>query len=267
MKVLLSLNEKFYVKNCSFFIQQLKQHDKEKQISGFEISMNYNDSLHQKFINELVVCCKKDNYYLQFHGNSSLDLNLQYKYLNYINKISKKLEHRVNLVLHPIESNSLISSLKETNIYFSSILNYIYEEQLNINVSIENLTSRNQRTLSKEVLLPILANNYDLNFTYDLGHEIFEYGNITDLNKLLINRLTNIHIHTFNHNFDHLPISKNSKNKEKWVKALLYLKNINYTGPIVLEYELYKLGDTYEEQLENYIKSTFFIKDYLTKKD
>jgi hypothetical protein len=34
--------------------------------------------------------------------------------------------------------------------------------------------------------------------TYDIGHEIIDNGNITDVNEFLFEKISNIHIHTYN---------------------------------------------------------------------
>ncbi len=264
MKFFLSINDKFFENNVHFFIQKLKLYDKNNYVSGFEICFDFNDTIHHEFIEGLISYCKKDHYIIQFHGNSSYELKKQYAYLNFINEISNKLGYKINIVLHPIVLETEQKSLEATNIYFSNVLNYIYNNNLNINISIENLTSKNKNhVLSPEFLEPILANNLDLYYTYDLGHEFIEYGNIINLNDIVKKRLINVHLHTFNNNFDHLPILNISKNKDKWLKAILYLKNINYKGPLVLEYDFYLMGQNYEERLLNYINSIYFLNDYI----
>lgn len=231
-------------------------------IKGFEVSFDLNNDLEKQYVNELIFICEQNNYILQFHGDSSRDLEYQYKYVDFINDISIKLNKRIDIVLHPISGDNLEDCIAKTNEYFSNILNYIYTNSYKINISIENLnteTTENIR-LSKEYLLPILSNNIDLNFTYDIGHEIFEYGNLTDLNPVLIERLTNIHFHTFNNHEDHKAVIKNDSN---WVKAIQYLKLIKFDSTLVLEYDFYTLGETYEERINNYIESAEYINEYL----
>ncbi|MDD2207841.1 MAG: hypothetical protein PHG03_02110 [Bacilli bacterium] len=263
MKLLLGLNYKFFNKNAHYFISKIEENDLYNNIDGFEILFDFKNKKHLTFVENIIPYCLNDNYLLQFHGISDYDLDTQYEYLDYLHIISLKFGTKINVVMHPLIANDINTSLVHTNLYFSNILNYIFYNDLNISVSIENLTAFNDITLSKEFLLPILANNIELNYTYDLGHELFEYGQITDLDEILITKLTNVHIHNFFHDVSHLALDKNDDNKDQWLKSILYLKKINYKGPVVLEYDFNLLGSNYNEALHNYIKHADYIKDYL----
>jgi hypothetical protein len=84
-----------------------------------------------------------------------------------------------------------------------------------------------------------------------------------DLDKILKEKLINIHLHTFSYGYDHLPLSLSDKNKEKWVKGILFIKKIKYTGTIVLEYGLNEMnGSNDEEKLIDYIKSAQIANNY-----
>ncbi len=100
-------------------------------------------------------------------------------------------------------------------------------------------------------------------FTYDMGHEIIDYGHIIDLTEVEISRINNVHLHTFIYGKDHQLVYPNSNNKQTIIKCILYLKNINYNGPIVYEYDLDAAygNDTYEK-LETFIKSMEYISEY-----
>jgi len=259
MKILLSLNFKFMDNSPLELYNFIKD---SNSIKGFEVSFDLFNELEKQYVNELIFICKQHDYILQFHGDSTLNLEEQYKYLDFINEISNELNKRMDIVLHPISGDNFDECVTKTNEYFSNVLNYIYTNSYKINISIENLnteTTENIR-LSKDYLLPILSNNIDLNFTYDVGHEIFEYGNLTDLNPVLIERLTNIHFHTFNNYEDHKAIIKNESN---WIKAIQYLKLIKFDSTLVLEYDFYTLGETYEERMNNYIECAEYISEYL----
>ena len=259
MKILLSLNFKFMEYTSLELYNLIKN---SNSIKGFEISFDLNKKEEQQYVNELVFICKQHDYILQFHGDSTLTLEEQYKYLDFINDISNELNKRIDIVLHPISGNNFDECVSKTNEYFSNVLNYIYTNSYKINISIENLNTSipEKIRLSKDYLLPILSNNIDLNFTYDVGHEICEYGNLTDLNPVLLERLTNIHIHTFDPYDDHRPIIKSNLN---WVKAIQYLKFINFNNTLVLEYNFYALGDNYDERMINYIECAEYINEYL----
>lgn len=264
MKILLSLNFKLMDYTAYDLIKLIEKEDSKKIISGFEVCVDIENEERKKYVNELAILCKQNNLILQFHGDSSYELEKQKKYMDFLNNISNIVGKRINVVLHPHSEDTIEESIEKSNIYFSEILNYIYENNYNISISIENLNSMiDENRLSKGYLKSILANNMELNFTYDLGHEIVEYGEVTNLDTILLERLTNVHIHTFYNIDDHLPIKENDFNKEKWVKAIQYLNYINYDKTIVLEYDVYTLGESFEERVFNYIKCAEFISEYI----
>ena len=51
--------------------------------------------------------------------------------------------------------------------------------------------------------MPIICNNEKIFFTYDIGHEISNMGNITGVNPILLLMLNNVHIHTLSKNYDY----------------------------------------------------------------
>lgn len=264
MKILLSLNNKFYSELPLNFIKFLEENDKCKTVAGFEVVVDINNEEEKNYIKNLSFICKQNNYHLQFHGNSDYSINNQKKYIDFVNEIGEFLDRKMYIVLHPQTANTIEEEIKLTNLYFSEILNYIYEMQYNIEISVENLNSTTDIIrLSKDYLKPILSNNMDLNFTYDMGHEIMEYGELIDLDTVLIDRISNIHIHTFDSKEEHKPIFENSINKDKWIKAIQYLNYINFDKTVVLEYDFYMMGEDYYERLLNYIKSAEFMYSYI----
>ena len=264
MRIYLSVNNKFIYYSPRDFIRIIKENDKNKCIKGFEIFYNLNSISEMNFYKELIDISIENGYDIQFHGDSSLNIKDVKKYIDCVQDFSKIYSRKFNIVLHPICTNDIDNDIKESNIYFSEVLNYIYFNNYNINISIENLnTTKNMVRCSKEDVLKVVTNNEDLNFTYDIGHEISNYGSITDLDILLINRLCNVHIHTFNIYEDHMQLLDSDEYKEKWIKGLLFLKSINYKGPIVLEFDFNKLGNDYESRLKEYINIASYLEEYL----
>lgn len=261
MKILLSLNNKFFEKSPVELIRMIQELDVNNYVSGFELYIDFYDKSHIEYAKELAYLSKNNNYLLQFHGNSDYPLEDQKQYMLFLNDIAKTLEYKINVVLHPLSLDTIEDNVEKSNLYFSEILNYIYQNQLAINVSIENLNSNETPRLSKDYLTSILANNMDLSFTYDVGHEIVDYGNLTDLNPVLLNRLSNVHFHTFHFFYDHQPVGMDSD--KKWVKAFRYLKTIHFDKTLVLEYDFYDLGNDFSERMINYIKCVEYIYDYI----
>jgi hypothetical protein len=265
MKIYLSINFKFMTKTPYELVNFIKKYDTNQNVKGLEIYFDYENDFERNYTSTLVSYAINYGYEVQFHGNSEQDIKKQYEYLDMINDFSLKYQRKFNIVLHPCGFADIKDSILKSNLYFSQVLNYIYQNNYGLNISIENLNSVGQFVrCSKENLISILSNNEDLYFTYDIGHEIVEYGQITDLKPLFIKRLINVHIHTFNNISDHLGIDVNNDlHKEMWLKGLIYLNNIKYKGPLVLEFDLYKMGDNFEEAMLNYLKIAKMITNYL----
>lgn len=263
MKILISINSKFFSKSPEQLIDLVANLDKGKCVSGFEMCIDSSSEIELNYSKKFAELCKNNNYYLQIHGNSKLSLDKQFAFMDYCQTIAMTLDYSVNIVLHPLYVGTVEDSVVKTNEYFSEVIKYIYENKYDINITIENLNSSKRERLNKEHILSILGNNEKLGFTYDIGHEIMDFGNIVDLDPILIEKLSNVHIHTHTNLIDHMLIFKKDINKAQWVKGVLYLKSIDFDNTIVLEYDFFKiLGDSYKERLKNYVESALLISQY-----
>ena len=141
-------------------------------------------------------------------------------------------------------------------------------KNLHVIITLENLDDKTWAIrLDKSEMKAIIYNNEDLFFTYDIGNEIIEYGKITDVDYLLEQRMINIHLHTFDKYEKHLPIFPDDPNKLRWLKALTYLKLIDYRGAIVLEYDYGAIpGKDFREKVINTVRSAEFV-DYHLEHD
>lgn len=258
MKSIMSVNvDKFKQVQSLDFYNIIKD-----KIDGCEIFFNINNEEEVKYVKDLIFYFNRDNFYFQFHGDSELPMEKQKEYLNLINSFYR--DYKINIVMHVLTRDTIEESINNTTVYIDELEEYIDENNLNITLSLENLNSVTYlKRLSKNYLYPILYNNDNLLFTYDIGHEIEEYGELTDLQEIEIERLNNIHIHTFKNVIDHLPIYEKDEHLTILAKSILYLKKINYDGTIVYEYDLYECnGDTIEEKILGYIDSMLFFKNY-----
>ncbi|MDD8049695.1 MAG: hypothetical protein PHH04_08935 [Thomasclavelia sp.] len=263
MKILLSLNDKFTKRTPRDLINLIQENDVSNSIQGFEIYLNLDNNEEVKYFEEFINLSIKNNYLIQFHSIQTEDIDKQKQYLDFYNEIAKKLEYPLKVVFHSFDIGNIEENINYTSKYMADLLNYIYTNKFNLMLSIENLNARDNNRLNKEQIIRIIANNNDLMFTYDIGHEILSYGNIIDLNEILISKLVNVHLHTFLYDNDHKSLYSKDPNKSKWIKAILYLKSLNYNETIVLEYDLYDMiGESYEEKLFNYIESAETIKSY-----
>ena len=262
MKSIISINvSKFKEINCLDLYKIIND-----KIDGCELHFNFNDKEELEYVENLLFYFNRDNFYYQFHGNSNLTIDKQKEYLLFVNKTNNSNNY-INIVLHSLTFDNIEDALKQTSLYIDELEEFIEENNLKITLSLENLNSiKDVKRLSKEDLFSILYNNDKLNFTYDIGHEIEEYGLLTNLSDIEIKRINNVHIHTFKNNLDHLPIYDNDEHILNITKSLLYLRHINYNGPIVFEYDLYECnGNTLEEKVIGYIDSIKFVENYLKK--
>lgn len=259
MKSFLSINvHKIMMINPIYLFALLKE-----RMDGIEISFDFNNEQEKKYVVDLTDYCKREDYPFNFHGDVNLDIDKQKEYFDFIDSITNK---PTNVVLHSILVEEQTISINKTTVFIDKLLRYIDEKNYNITLSIENLNSMyGVYRLSKDFLDPILYNNKNLKFTYDIGHEIVDYGMITDLSDIKIDRINNVHIHNHINGLDHQIIRREDENFCKIIKGILYLLYIEYDGPIVYEYDLYLgEGDTYLEKVSNVIDTIEDIKQYYT---
>lgn len=230
-------------------------------IKGFEVNIDFSNKEEQNYLKNLALECKKNDLILQVHAHI---VDQIIEELTFYHEISSIYGKTLNMINHPIASENIYLAQEKTNILFSKILNYIYDNKFNLTLSIENLNSRaNTVRLSKKLLLPILSNNEDLYFTYNIGNELRDYGKITDIDKLFMNRINNVHIYTFDYKEIHKPIVKNDEHINSFIKALSFLKQNNYKGNLVLDYNFSLLGSNADERLNNLLENAKFISEYI----
>lgn len=258
MNLLLYLDKNAFGITLTDLISKVK---KSKWVKGFVVSIDFSNKDEQKYLKDLALLCKKNGLILQVHAHI---VDQMLEELAFYHEVSVIYGDTLNIVNHPLASDNIYLAQEKTNILFSKILNHIYDNRFNLTLSIENLSSRaNTVRLSKKLLLPILSNNEDLYFTYNIGNELRDYGKITDVDKLFIERLNSVHIYAFDYKEIHKPIMKNDENMPNFVKALSYLKQSNFKGSLVLDYDFSLMGETKEERLDKYLEHAKFISEYI----
>lgn len=255
MKVLMSISPKFHIVEPIELLNIIDQ----TACDGFEFAVDHENESHRIYLENFIDIMDKEKYSIQFHGKDCMKIEEYYQYLDYIASVTNQFDYSVKIVFHPKEKDTLEESNLETNLLFSKLLEYIEKNNLNIMISVENLRNH----LNKQFLVPILSNIPELKFTYDIGHELGMYGDVTNLPDLLIARMDNVHLHSFSERQDHIKLYQKDPNKLKWIKSLIYLKAINYRNGIVLEYDLYDMyGDTLQDKIKYYAESCDYIKSY-----
>lgn len=252
MKSLISINNKFIDISPKELVELVLEF---KHTNGIEASFDFNNSEEMKYLDDLVYEIKKNNLILQIHANINLELDKQILYMKELEKYSDFLGFPIVVTIHSVYDPDKEISLNKSIVYLGELVKNIDNNKLII--SVENLNdSRGLDRLEKEYITPIILNNEKLFFTYDMGHELADYGNLTNLNKYLIDEIRNIHIHTHNNLKDHQVIYENDKYWNDIMKGLIYLINNNYSGNIVYEYDLYDCkGETKKDKVIDYLKS------------
>lgn len=265
MKLLLALNYKFMEMDLFRLMKLIEEHDIEHVVDGYEIMVDCKKKEHMAYLENLVHLAKEKGFILQVHSSSYDDLEVQKRFLDEVEHLALFLDRKIHIVYHPFGGTTEESALEKTNHLLAELLIYCYQKKYHLILSLENLEHRvGSVRLDKEEIVPVLYNNIDLHYTYDLGHELRDYGNITDVDHLLLERLNNVHLFRNEREITHLPLTDGDIDKEKWVKSLLYLKQSGYQGSVVLEYDFYQMeGETFEEKIISYLKHASFIKEYL----
>ncbi|MBQ7307491.1 MAG: sugar phosphate isomerase/epimerase [Clostridia bacterium] len=266
MKYLLSINFRFFSVEPIQLVSLSKTYG---DCDGFEISFNVFDEIEKNYVSKFIKEIKKENMIVNFHANSSLSLDKQKVYLDYIYSQTFDYQEKVSIVYHSIYDEDTKRSINLSHIFFKNIISYIKEKNYaNLIISIENLNILNQkRRLVKEDFTSLLKND-DLMFTYDIGHELIDECNYNTkflpMNKILKQKIFNIHIHTFKDLQDHCPILEDCIYKNYFKNFYENLKKINYDNFIVLEYGLFAFEpfcDTVFKQCIEYAKCIKILKN------
>lgn len=261
MQSLMSINYKFMEFSPNELITIIKNNS--EFVKGFEIAIDIKKENEINYLKSLAHACKQHNMIFEVHGNSSLSIEEQIPFLKLLENISNDLGYKINVVLHPIYHEDINESIELTTNYTTTLSKLINNDK--IRLSLENLNDiNNQDRLNKDDITPIICNNEHLFFTYDIGHEISDYGSITNIEPSLIPLISNVHIHSISFNYDggydHKPIFKDDEHWNAILKAILFLKNNNYEKNIVFEYNVYEcFGNTLEEQIISYAKSIDYV--------
>ena len=252
MKSLISINNKFVDINPRELVELILA---SKHTNGIEAAFDFNNSDEMKYLDDLVQEIKKYNLILQIHANANLKLDKQILYMKELEKYSDFLGFPIIVTIHSVYDPDKEISLNKSIDYLEELVKNIDNNK--VVISVENLNdAKDLDRLEKEYITPMILNDEKLYFTYDIGHELADYGNVTNLNEYLIGEIRSIHLHTHNHLKDHQPIYENDKYWNDIMKSLVYLINNNYQGNIVYEYDLYDCkGETKREKINDYLKS------------
>ncbi len=238
--------------NISEITNIIDKYNPNKIINGIEISTSNSYEL-----NKIAEYTKIKGMDFQCHLPNLENMKDIKEYLDNINEISKTINKKITIVIHSISNEEINQSIKLTKEYVLEILNYIKNNNYNINISLENLNVfQGVKRINNQEIDNILTDINEISFTYDVGHDLYDNKKISELSKIQTNKLNNIHIHDIKNIQDHHEITINSNYLSELKKSINNLKNINYQNNIVLEYIIdYLEGDNTSEKFEYYIKS------------
>lgn len=192
MKSLISVNSKFMKLSPNELTNIII---KSKYTKGIEIYIDYNNKEEKDYLQHLIYEIKRKDLVLQIHGEITLDLNTQIEYLKQLEKYADYLGYPIIIAFHTIYNEDYDVSINNTIEYINNVFKEIDSNK--VIISLENLNSlRNLNRLNKEMIRPMILNDEKLYFTYDIGHEIIDYGEITNLDNFMIEDIRNVHLHT-----------------------------------------------------------------------
>ena len=249
----MSINFKFMELSPKELIELVLE---SKYCKGVELCIDNDSPIEEKYLDELIHEIQRNNLILQIHGDSRLSIEEQVKYFKQLENYSDILGYPINITLHSIYDEDREKSIKLTTDYFNELLDNTNTDKLVI--CLENLNDDGPMDrLEKETIEPIILNDDRLFMTYDIGHEIADWGNVTDVNGYLLSEIRNIHIHTYSEaGIDHQPIYRDSLHWQEVLKGLLFLINSDYKYNVVYEYDLYEChGDTTRDKIKDYLNS------------
>lgn len=253
MKLLLSIGKMILDKlTAEKIFELINKYDENKYVSGIELmTKDYNYLFC--FANK----CKEKKLIFQCHAPVFENYIEMSEYLTNIDEISRKLECEINIVFHSVEMKNVVDSISSTNKFIEEIIKIKEKNNLKIKISLENLNFlNNTKRINVDDIDIILDINPQINYTYDMGHDIFDNYNVSKMSELQKERLNNVHIHYYIDKEDHYPITKEKTDLEIIEKGFNILREAKYNGNVVLEYGIdFMKGNTYEEKLIDYIKS------------
>ena len=257
MKSLISINHKFMCISSRELVKLIKE---SKYTKGVEIYIDYDKQEEVDYLDSLVPELKQNDLILQVHANVELELEMQIKYFELIAKYSTELGYPINVTFHTIYDEDVDKSLSKTLDYMTELIKNI--DTTKVVLCLENLNdTEGKKRPNKEEIRDIIVDNDFIYLTYDIGHELADYGTISNLDSKLVEEISNVHIHTNDgKGNDHMPIYQNDMLWDEVIKGIEFLKSNGYQRSIVYEYALeFCKGENTEDRIKDYLNSIDFV--------
>lgn len=258
MKSLISVNALFMSLSPKELVRLILQ---SKYTKGVEVCIDASNENELKYLDELAFELQKNHLILQIHGEILLDMDKQIKFFKRIEEYSDLFHEPIIVTMHSFCDEDSKIAIDKTVEYLSLLLKSV--DCSKVVLCLENLNDTNEFIrLGKEEIRTTILNNEDIYFTYDIGHEIADYGQITDLDSYMIEEICNVHLHSDNKGVNHMPIYKNDPHWNDILKAITFLINHHYSHNIVYEYGIdYCHGSTVEEKVKDYLNSIDYVSE------
>lgn len=254
MNSLISINYKFMDITPKRLVELINSYD---LVKGIEINVNLDNSYELKYLEDLVFELNRNNLILQVHANIEDDIDKQLKYIKKLEEYSDYLGYPIILTFHTFYNEDSNISIDKTIDYISNI------NSDKVIICLENLNDiPGYKRIGKDEIKSTILNNEKIFFTYDIGHELYDNGNLINLDEYIFEEIRNVHIHSNYKGEDHMPIYKNDIHWNELMKSLEYLIYKNYKYNIVYEYNLYACkGNTLEDKINDYLNSISYISE------
>ena len=152
MNSLISINVKFMGVSPKELVELIL---KSKYTKGVEIYIDISKYKEVEYLDNLVFELKKNNLFLQIHGESNIDVENQIKFIKKVEGYSDYLGYPIVFTLHSIYDSDKSLSVKKTIDYLYSIIDGI--DNSKINICLENLNDvKGMDRLEKEIITPII---------------------------------------------------------------------------------------------------------------
>lgn len=254
----------FRIKNMAepaIVLGQLDQLDPENRLKGIEVNADLDDPVEVERLYAYGHLLKARHKKLQIHsphGFSRLynETSVLDKYLSIYADLAKKLQTCLSITIHPVESDQKEKARFHTLKLITRLISICELQGYDLTFTLENLNMSRHR-LDTEGIQPLVEGS-NVNFCWDIGHEVFEDQCTYSLDDSLFNKLNNIHIHDINQT-DHHPFIHG---KTDYVRAVSYLATKGYKGSVVVEINTdYLAGDTWGQKYTDYMRQLYTVSD------
>lgn len=265
MKFLISLNELRSLSEPKLVMQMLEQLGFFSVIDGIELNADLFDPLEVVRLNEYASLLKAKNKIIQLHvpkgfSNAYNDYETIAHCVSIYGKLALLMGQKLKVVIHPVEHENVEKAQYRTMKLISKLnaLKTIF--QYDLEFTLENLV---KPRLDQHELVSLIGHT---NFCWDIGHSVLNKNDYF-LDPVLCQNLSNVHIHDIN-GHDHHPFVYGNTD---YIKAMAFLKSIQYTGSIVIEMKYANLrGCDFSSKFLDYLNQVLVVKntyDMLNNKD